>query len=170
MGAAEGQTFCLFFCLLGISEPGTDRVPRSGGFQNAAIGNRNRGINQTADAYRDDVTGLQNTAASKSVSSSQQYESDMKVAIDRQANEQIAGVNAGVGQAIGGYQRGAAQARSGVDQNYRLERGANKQIYVNQVDAAGQMRERDWKPLNFGKLAVAQGSAEEAQRPVVVEP
>lgn len=62
----------------------------------------------------------------------------MKVAIDRQAGEQIAGVNAGAGQAIGGYQRGAAQARGGVDQNYRLELEANKQIYVTQVDAAGQ--------------------------------
>jgi hypothetical protein len=116
------------------------RPALSGGFQNAAIGNRNRGVNQTADVYRDGVTGLQNTAASKSVSSSQQYESDLRVAIDRQASEQIAGVNAGAGQAIGGYQRGAAQARGGVDQNYRLELGANKQIYVTQVDAAGQIR------------------------------
>lgn len=116
------------------------RPALSGGFQNAAIGNRNQGVNQTADIYREGVTGLQNTAASKSVSSSQQYESDMKVAIDRQAGEQIAGVNAGAGQAIGGYQRGAAQARSGVDQNYGLELGANKQIYVTQVDAAGQIR------------------------------
>ena len=44
------------------------RPALSGGFQNAAIGNRNRGVNQTADVYRDGVTGLQNTAASKSVS------------------------------------------------------------------------------------------------------
>lgn len=40
----------------------------------------------------------------------------MKVAIDEQA--QISGVDAGAGQAIGGYRRGAAQARGGVDQNY----------------------------------------------------
>jgi len=112
----------------------------SGGFQNAAIGNRNRGVNQTADAYRDGVTGLQNTATDRSISSSQQYESDMKVAIDKQAGTQIAGVNAGAGEAIGGYQRGASQASGGVDQNYRLEIGANKQIYVSQVDAAGQIR------------------------------
>jgi hypothetical protein len=116
------------------------RPALSGGFQNAAIGNRNRGVNQTADAYREGVTGLQNTAADKSIASSQQYESDMRIAIDKQAGEQIAGVNAGAGQAIGGYQRGAAQARSGVDQNYHLELGANKQIYVSQVDAAGQIR------------------------------
>jgi hypothetical protein len=82
----------------------------TGGFQNAAIGNRNRGVNQTADAYRDGVTGLQNTAANRTVSSSQQYEADMKVAIERQANEQIGGVNAGAGQAIGGYRRGASEA------------------------------------------------------------
>ena len=112
----------------------------SGGFQNAAIGNRNRGVNQTADAYRDNVTGLQNTAASKSVSSSQQYESDMKVAIERQAGEQISGVNAGAGEAIGGYRRGAAEARGGVDQNYRKELDANRAVYVSQVDAASQIR------------------------------
>ena len=49
-------------------------------------------------------------------------------------------MNAGAGQAIGGYQRGASQARAGVDQNYQLELGANKQTYVSQVDAAGQIR------------------------------
>lgn len=112
----------------------------SGGFHNVAIGNRNRGVNQTADAYRDGVTNLQNTATSQSISSSQQYESDMKVAIDQQAQAQISGVDAGAGQAIGGYQRGAAQARGGVDQNYRLELGANREIYSSQVDAAGQVR------------------------------
>lgn len=46
----------------------------------------------------------------------------------------------GAGEAIGGYQRGAAQARSGVDQNYRLGLGANREIYSSQVDAAGQIR------------------------------
>jgi hypothetical protein len=112
----------------------------SGGFQNVAIGNRNRVVNQSTDAYRDNVTGLQNTAASKSVSSSQQYESEMKIAIDRQAGAQIAGVNAGAGEAIGGYRRGAAEARGGVEQNYRKELDANKVVYVSQVDAAGQMR------------------------------
>lgn len=70
----------------------------------------------------------------------QQYESDMKVAIDQQAQAQISGIDAGAGQAIGGYQRGAAQARGGVDQNYGLELGANREIYTRQVDAAGQIR------------------------------
>src|SRR5882672_9123140 len=74
----------------------------SGGFQNAAIGNRNRGVNQTADTYREGVTGLQNTAADKSVSSSQQYQGEMTVAINQQAREQTAGVNVGAGEAIGG--------------------------------------------------------------------
>jgi hypothetical protein len=73
------------------------------------------------------------------VYSAQQYQSDMNVTIEKQAGAQIAGVNAGAGQAIGGYQRGASEARAGVDQNYRLEVGANKQIYVSQVDAAGQI-------------------------------
>jgi hypothetical protein len=112
----------------------------SGGFHDVAIGNRNRGVNQTADSYRDGVTNLQNTATSQSVSSSQQYESDMKVAIDQQAQAQIAGVDAGASQAIGGYQHGAAQAGSGVNQNYNLELGANREIYASQVDAAGQVR------------------------------
>src|SRR6266545_4742464 len=75
----------------------------SGSFQNAAFGNRNHGVNQTADAYRDGVTGLQNTAASNSVSSSQQYESDMKVAIDKQAGEQMQASIPVLVRAIGGY-------------------------------------------------------------------
>ena len=125
----------------------------SGGFQNAAIGNRNRVVNQTADAYQGDVTGLQNTAASKSVASSQQYEADMRAAIDRQAGSQIAGVNAGAGEAIGGYQRGAAQARGGVDQNYRLELGANKQIYSSQVDAARQVRDAGFQSASLRQAA-----------------
>jgi len=112
----------------------------SGGFNNVAIGNRNRGVNQTADAYREGLTNLQNTAAAQSISSSQQYQSDMKMAIDEQARGQIAGVNAGAGQAIGGYERGAVEARIGVDQNYKLELGANREIYVSQVNAARQIQ------------------------------
>ena len=63
----------------------------------------------------------------------------MKVAIDQQAQARFSGVDAGAGQAIEDYQRGAAQAREGVDQNYRLELGANREIYASQVDAAGQI-------------------------------
>jgi len=96
---------------------------------------------QTAHVYRDGVTSLQNAAASKSVSSSQQYESDMKVAIDRQAGAQIAGVNAGAREANGGYRRAASEARGGVEQNYRKELDANKTVYVSQVDAAGITRD-----------------------------
>src|SRR5262249_16001461 len=125
----------------------------SGGFQNVAIGNRNRGVNQSADAYRDGVTALQNTTTSQSISTSQQYESDMKLAIDQQAGAQTAGVAAGAGQAIGGYQRGAAQARGGVDQNYQLELGANKEIYSTQVDAAGQIRSAALEPPNLRQAA-----------------
>lgn len=112
----------------------------SGGFQNAAIGNRNTGVNQTTDVYREGMTGLQSTAAAKSVASSQQYEGEMKVAIDKQAGEQITGVKAGAGQAIGGYERGAGQARGGVDFNYHKELDANKAVYGSQVDAASQVR------------------------------
>ncbi len=49
-------------------------------------------------------------------------------------------INAGAGQAIGGYQRAAGQSRAGVEQNYQLEVGGNKQVYISQVDAAGQIR------------------------------
>lgn len=125
----------------------------SGGFQNAAIGNRNRIVNQAAGAYQGDITGLQNTAANKSVASSQQYEAEMRAAIDRQAGSQIAGVNAGAGEAIGGYQRGAAQARVGVDQNYRLELGANKQIYSSQIDAARQVRDAGFQSASLRQAA-----------------
>ncbi len=124
-----------------------------GFFQNAGITNRNQGVNQSADTYRDSVTGFQNTAADKSVASSQQYQSDMTVAINRQAGEQIAGVNAGAGQAIGGYQRGAAQARRGVDENYRLELGANQRIYTTQVDAAGQIRNAGFEAAKLRQAA-----------------
>jgi hypothetical protein len=124
-----------------------------GFFQNAGITNRNQGVNQSADTYRDGVTGLQNTAADKSVASSQQYQGDMTVAINRQAGEQIAGVNAGAGQAIGGYQRGAAQARRGVDENYRLELGANQRVYTTQVDAAGQIRSAGFEAAKLRQAA-----------------
>lgn len=124
-----------------------------GFFQNAGITNRNQGVNQSADTYRDGVTGLQNTAADKSVASSQQYQGDMTIAINRQAGEQIAGVNAGAGQAIGGYQRGAAQARRGVDENYRLELGANQRVYTTQVDAAGQIRSAGFEAAKLRQAA-----------------
>jgi hypothetical protein len=125
----------------------------SGFFGNAAIGTRNRTVNQTADAYRNSVTGLQNTAADKSVATSQQYESDMRVAIDRQAGEQIAGINAGAGEAIGGYQRGASQARGGVEFNYGKELDANKAVYVSQVNAAGQVRDAGFEAAKLRQTA-----------------
>src|SRR5216683_724365 len=129
------------------------RPALGGGFENAAIGTRNRTVNQTADVFRESVTGLQKTAADKSVSSSQQYQSDMTVAINQQAREQTAGVNAGAGEAIGGYQRGAGQARRGVDENYRLELGANKEVYVTQVDAAKQIRDAGFQSASLRQAA-----------------
>ena len=105
-----------------------------------AITKRNRTGNEATTEFSAETVQNQETNADRIVFSAQQYEKAMGVAIDRQAGAQIAGVNAGAGQAIGGYQRGAGQARAGVDQNYQLELGANKQIYVSQVDAAGQIR------------------------------
>lgn len=42
----------------------------------------------------------------------------MKVAIDKQAGSQVAGLNAGAVEAIGGYRRAPPEARRGVDENY----------------------------------------------------
>jgi hypothetical protein len=158
MGAAESHAAKNDLWGRNLSEAVPPEIPvlrpvLSGGFQNAAIGNRNRGVNQTADVYRDSVTGLQNTAADKSVANSQQYQGEMTVAINQQAREQIAGVNAGADQAIGGYQQGAAQARGGVDQNYRLELGANQRVYATQVDAAGQVRDAGFEAAKLRQAA-----------------
>jgi hypothetical protein len=90
--------------------------------------------------YSRDMVQNQETIANRVINSSQQYQTQMNQAIDKQAGAQIAGVNAGAGQAIGGYQRAASQARTGVEQNYQQELEANKQVFVSQVDAAGQIR------------------------------
>ena len=100
---------------------------------------QNVATNATTQFSRDMVQN-QETTANRVVNSSQQYQTEMNQAIDKQAGAQIAGVNAGAGQAIGGYQRAASQSRSGVEQNYQLELGANRQVYISQVDAAGQIR------------------------------
>ena len=55
----------------------------------------------------------------------------MILLIDKQTDQQIAGVNAGAGEAIGGYRRGAAEARGGVEQNYHKELEANRAVYVS---------------------------------------
>jgi hypothetical protein len=105
-----------------------------------AITKRNRTANEATTGFSAEMVQNQELVAGRIAGSAQRYQTEMNQAIDRQAGAQVAGVNAGAGQAIGGYQRGASEARVGVDQNYRLEVGANKQIYVSQVDAAGQMR------------------------------
>src|SRR5438552_1831404 len=100
---------------------------------------QNVATNATTQFSRDMVQN-QETIANRVVNSSQQYQTEMNQAIDKQAGAQIAGVNAGAGQAIGGYQRAAGQSRGGFEQNYQLELGANRQVYISQVDAAGQIR------------------------------
>src|SRR5438067_1599841 len=105
----------------------------------AVNAHQNVATNATTQFSRDMVQN-QETIAKRVTNSSQQYQTEMNQAIDKQAGAQIAGVNAGAGQAIGGYQRAAAQSRSGVEQNYQLELGANRQVYISQVDAAGQIR------------------------------
>jgi len=105
----------------------------------AVTAKENVATNATTQYSRDMVQN-QETIAKRVINSSQQYQGEMNQAIDKQAGAQIAGVNAGAGQAIGGYQRAAGQARAGVEQNYQLEVGANKQVYISQIDAAGQIR------------------------------
>ncbi len=118
-----------------------------------AITKRNRTGNEATTEFSATMVQNQETNAKRVIGSAERYESDMKVAIDRQAGAQIAGVNAGAGQAIGGYQRGAAQARGGVEQNYQLEVGANKQIYATQVDAAGQIRSAGFEAAQLRQAA-----------------
>lgn len=90
--------------------------------------------------YSRDMVQNQETIAKRVINSSQQYQTEMNQAIDKQASAQIGGVNVGAGEAIAGYRRGAAQARGGVEQNYGKELDANRTVYVSQVDAAGQIR------------------------------
>jgi hypothetical protein len=105
----------------------------------AVDAHRDVASNATTEYSRDMVQN-QETIAKRVVNSSQQYQTEMNQAIDKQAGAQIAGVNAGAGETIAGYRRAADQSRAGVEQNYQMELGANKQVYVSQVDAAGQMR------------------------------
>src|SRR5882672_7446001 len=93
-----------------------------------AITKRNRTGNEATTEFSATMVQNQETNANRVVGSAQRYESDMKVAIDRQAGAQTAGVNAGAGQAIGGYQRGATEARGGVEGNYRKELDANRTV------------------------------------------
>jgi hypothetical protein len=105
-----------------------------------AITKRNRTANEATTESSQSMVQNQETTANRVVYSSQQYQTEMNEGIDRQAGAQVVGVNAGAGQAIGGFQRAAGQSRAGVEQNYQLELGANRQVYVSQVDAAGQIR------------------------------
>jgi hypothetical protein len=118
-----------------------------------AITKRNRTGNEATTGFSAEMVQNQETNANRVVGSAQRYESDMKVAIDRQAGAQIAGVNAGAGQAIGGYQRGAAEARGGVEANYRKELDANRIVYSSQVSAAGQTRDAGFQAASLRQAA-----------------
>src|ERR1041385_1757859 len=89
----------------------------------AVDGHRDVATNATTQFSRDMVQN-QETIAKRVINSSQQYQTEMNQAIDKQAGAQIAGVNAGAGQAIAGYRRAADQSRGGVEQNYQMELGA----------------------------------------------
>src|SRR6266550_4066940 len=118
-----------------------------------AITKRNRTANEATEGFSRDMVQNQELVAGRIAGSAQRYESDMKVAIDRQAGAQVAGVNAGAGQAIGGYQRGAAEARGGVDANYRKELDANRTVYASQVSAAGQTRDAGFQAASLRQAA-----------------
>jgi hypothetical protein len=105
-----------------------------------AITKRNRTANEATTGFSAETVQNRETAANRVVYSAEKYQSEMNIAIDQQAGSQVAGGNAGAGQAIGGYQRAAVEGRQGVEQNYQLEVGANQIVYASQVDAAGQVR------------------------------
>ena len=118
-----------------------------------AITKRNRTANEATNQFSAETAQNRDTAADRIVSSAERYESELDVAITKQANSQVAGVNAGAGQAIGGFEQGAAQARQGVEQNYQLEMGANRTMYMSQVDAAGQIRAAGLEAANLRQAA-----------------
>jgi hypothetical protein len=118
-----------------------------------AITKRNRTANEATTEFSSTMVQSQETNAGRVAGSAERYESDMKVAIDRQAGAQIAGVNAGAGQAISGYQRGAAEARGGVEANYRKELDANQIVYASQVSAAGQTRDAGLQAASLRQAA-----------------
>lgn len=68
-----------------------------------AITKRNRTANNATTEFSQEMVQNQETTANRVVYSSQQYQKEMNVAIDKQAGQQIAGVNAGAGEAIAGY-------------------------------------------------------------------
>src|SRR5260370_4109606 len=65
-----------------------------------AISKRNRTANYATEEFSRNMVQNQETTANRVVYSSQQYQNEMNMAIDKQAGQQIAGVNAGAGEAI----------------------------------------------------------------------
>jgi len=118
-----------------------------------AITKRNRTANEATTNFSAESVQNRETAADRVVYSAEKYQNEMNIAIDQQAGAQIVGVNAGAGQAIGGYQRAAAEARQGVEQNYQLEVGANRMVYGSQVDAAGQIRAAGFEAAKLRQAA-----------------
>jgi hypothetical protein len=118
-----------------------------------AITKRNQTANYATERFSREMVENQELIAGRIAGSAERYKTEMNQAIDIQADAQVAGVNAGAGQAIGGFQRGASQARSGVEQNYQLELGANRQIYSTQVDAAGQIRSAGLEAIKLRQAA-----------------
>jgi len=53
----------------------------------------------------------------------------------------------------GDINEGLPKARSGVEQSYQSEVGANKQIYVTQVDSAGQIRTAGFEAAKLRQTA-----------------
>jgi hypothetical protein len=118
-----------------------------------AITKRNQTGNQATEGFSREMVQNQELVAGRMVGSAERYRTEMNQAIDVQASAQVAGVNAGAGQAIGGYERGASQARAGVEQNYQQELGANQRVYTSQVDAAGQVRTAGFEAAKLRQAA-----------------
>ena len=105
-------------------------------FEYPAMYNRYHGAVSAAHLSRDRSISYTNEAATDSVKSSTQYQSEMERNINVSAAAQVAGVDTGAGQAIGSYERGAGQARAGVERSYQKELESNQESYRGQVEGA----------------------------------
>jgi hypothetical protein len=90
--------------------------------------------------------------------SSENYQKEMNQAIDKRANAQIAGVNAGAGQ-----------ARAGVEQNYQLELGANNRFTSVRSMLPAKFALRDWMLRNYDRPQPLSPRSDERSRGKLVK-
>jgi hypothetical protein len=113
-----------------------------------AITKRNRTANYATE--RSAATWFR-TIANRETWSSQKYQTEMNQAIDKQGQCSDRGLERMRRSGDRWLSTRGNQARSGVEQNYQLELGANSQIYVSQVDAADQIRNAGMEAAKLDK-------------------